>query len=358
MSPAGERRGFPALRSAGRAFWLGLAASLALHAFFLAGLRFPEMQFEGLPPLEARLEPVEQFEPHPRPEPETVGEPAKPVRSPARPRPQPKPEPAETWADAPPPPAMLPPEEAAPPAPEPLLPLPAAEAPPPSAQPHAILTQAAQRIRDLPEHIEIVYELKGLLSGRQVHTWRQSGQHYTIETVAEATGLAGLFVSGKLVQKSSGGIGPLGLMPERYETRRPGGKMETLEFDYAGNVITSTRTSAKRGARTQELPLLTGVQDPLSSIYQLALVARDTNDGLIVAASSKKVKGYPYRTLGEETLITPLGELKTLHVARAGDSSDTHLWLAPERHSLPVKVSYVDEDGMEWVLEAVSIKAR
>jgi hypothetical protein len=46
-------------------------------------------------------------------------------------------------------------------------------------------------------------------------------------------------------------------------------------------------------------------------------------------------------------------------VTRAGDSekSGTHLWLAPEKYSLPVRVSYIDEDGTQWVLEAVSIKA-
>ncbi len=359
MSPAGERRGFPALRSAGRAFWFGLAVSLVLHAFFIVGARFPKAQFVDTPPLEARLEPKE-LEAAPQPEPEIASEPAPPAPPRPQPETQPNPGPAEPLAGASEPPIQPPPDEPAPPAPEPVLPLPDAEAPPPSAQPHALLSQAAQRIRNLPEHIEIVYELRGLLSGRLTHTWQQSGERYMLETVAEATGLASLFMGGRLIQKSSGRIGPLGLMPERYETRRPGGKQEGLEFDYVANVIASTRIDAKHGTRTLELPLLTGAQDPLSAIYQLALVARDDQDGLIVAASSKKVKGYPYRTLGAETLSTPLGELETLHVARAGDAekSGTHLWLAPEQHSLPVKVSYVDEDGMEWVLEAVSIKVQ
>lgn len=230
--------------------------------------------------------------------------------------------------------------------------------PPASAQPYALLTRAAERIQNLPAHIEIVYELKGMLSGRQTHTWQRTGQHYQLSAIAQATGIASLFVGGQLVQKSSGRIGSLGLMPDRYEIRRPSGKNEILEFDYAANMIVSSRTDAKRGTRTQELPLLTGAQDPLSAIYQLAMSAQDGEDGLIVAASSKKVKGYPYRMLGMETLRTALGESRTLHIARAGDSSDTHLWLALEQSSLPVRVRYVDEDGTEWVLEAISIQAR
>ncbi len=352
------------LRTAGRAFWIGLAVSLALHAFFLAKGKFPQAKLDTSPPLEARLadeaaealpplapEPVEPSPPPlaktpvPEPAPAPVPESAEPARPDAEPHAAP----------------LALPQEAAPmPQAEPLLPLSGAEPPPPSAQPHARLVDAAEHIRSLPARIEIVYELKGMLSGRQTHVFQRSGQRYTLEAVAEATGLAGLFVSGQLVQKSSGRIGELGLMPERYEIQRPSGKNETLAFDYAGNVVESRRTDARRGTRTLELPLLTGVQDPLSSIYQLAMAAQDGKDGLIVAASAKKVQGYPYRMLGAETVNTPLGEMMAFHVTRAGDagSSDTHLWLAPERHALPVRIRYVDEDGTEWVLEAVSIKTR
>lgn len=353
MSPPGKRRAIMNPRTVGRAFWIGLAASLALHAFFLVKGKFPQAMLDAPATLEARIEP-ESFDAVLPAEPEIVSEPDVP----------PAPEPAPQQAAAPPAPLPdlpLPPlAEATPAAPAPPTqmapPLPKAESPPPSAQPHALLTQAADRIRNLPADVVIVYELKGMLSGRQTHTWHRAGQRYTLGTVAEATGLAGLLMGGQLIQKSSGRIGTLGLMPERYEIQRPTGKNEILKFDYEANLIESSRTDAKHGTRTRELPLLTGAQDPLSAIYQLAMAAQDGKDGLIVAAGSKKVKGYPYRMLGTETLRTPLGELGTLHVARAGDSSDTHLWLAPDYHALPVKVSFVDEDGTQWVLEAVSIK--
>lgn len=352
MNPPTERRGVMSLRTVGRAFWIGLAISLALHVLFLAEGTFPRAWMDSAPELEARLEPLE-LESLPQPQPEgTDKAAAAPAGHEAPPQPALQP--------VPPPAAETPPPEAAaiPPAETPQPP-PAAETEPaaPSAQPHAILAQAAQRIRSLPAHVEIVYELKGVLSGRQTHVWEQSGQRYSLEAVAQATGLTSLFVSARITQRSSGRIGQLGLMPEHYEIERGPGRKESLEFDYAGNAIESIRTDSRRGTRTLSMPLLTGAQDPLSSIYQLAMAAQSSNDGLIVAAGSKRVKGYPYRMLGTETLRTPLGEMKTLHVARAGEPSDTHLWLAPEKYSLPVRVSYTDEDGTQWVLEAVSIKA-
>ncbi len=360
MSPPSQRRGVLTLHTVGRAFWIGLAASLALHAFFIAKGNFPKAQLDASPPLEARLE-AGEFDAVPLPPPETVSEPPPP----AQPAPQSLPPPQQAapvlapFPDLP----IIPLEDPpAPPAsaPRQALPLSTAEPPPPSAQPHALLTQAAERIRNLPAQVEIVYELKGMLSGRQTHTWQRTGDRYNLEAVAQATGLTSLFIGGKLIQKSSGRIGSLGLMPDRYEILRPNGKNETLEFHYDDNLIEASRSDSKRGTRTQQLPMLPGTQDPLSSIYQLAMAARDGKDGIIVAASSKKVQGFPYRMLGSETLKTPMGEIKTLHVMRAGESGkgDTHLWLALEKHALPMRVRYADDDGTEWLLDAVSIVER
>lgn len=240
------------------------------------------------------------------------------------------------------------------------MPQPPAGTAPPVNKPYAALTRAAENIRELPARIEIVYELQGFLSGRQIHVWQRSGDRYNLEAESEASGLAGLFVHGKMIQKSRGVISTLGLMPEEYENQRSSSKKESLRFDYKANLIESTRIDSKKGKRTLELPLIIGVQDPLSSIYQLAMAARADKDGLLVAASTKRVKGYPYRTLGMETVSTRLGEISTVHVARAGDSEKgaVHLWLATQHFFLPVKMTYIDEDGGDWILEAVSIKTQ
>lgn len=341
MNAPGKRRNFLSLRTAGRAFWFGLAASLVLHVFLLAKGRFEMPRWEEPAAIEARLAPEEP----------------KPLAPPASPR-QAPPQPAAPQTTAP-KPAMTP-DITAPATPEtiPILPLSAANSSVDTGQPYATLTQAAESIRQLPAHMEIAYELRGMLSGRQTHVWHIDGERYTLVAEGQVTGLVGMFMRGKLIQKSRGRIGTLGLMPEYYEMQHLGGKRETLRFDYQGNVVESTRIDSRRNARTLELPLITSVQDPLSSIYQLAMAARDGKDGLIVVASSKKVQGYPYRMLGTEVLRTPLGEIDTLHVIRAGDTEKggTHLWLSPAHHALPVKVAYVDENGTEWILEAISIK--
>lgn len=356
------------LRTLGRGFWIGLVGSIGLHAALLSTGSFDLPRTIWLKPnvLEARIESEESgTTPQARPEIVSKAEktPAPLIEPPiadAPPEPAPPADPAtlatnaEPVVDAnqPPFPAA---EESAPAA---YPPLPDGEPSQTTGRPHAALSHAAQNLKELPRFIEIVYELKGMVSGRQTQIWRREDNRYTLESTAEATGLAAIFLSGKMTQKSSGRIGPLGLIPEHYEMQRLSGKKEILLFKYDDNLIEASRIDSRKGKRTAELPLITGAQDPLSSVYQLAMIAQDTGEGVIVAAGAKRIKGYPYRSFGTETIQTPLGEVQALHVTRAGDSDKgaVHLWLAPKHRYLPVKITYIDDDGTEWVLEAISIK--
>jgi hypothetical protein len=163
-----------------------------------------------------------------------------------------------------------------------------------------------------------------------------------------------------MTQTSSGRIGAKGLVPERYEMLRLTGKREILAFDHEHGTIDVTRVHPKKGKRTGKLPLPDDTQDPLSAIYQLSMLARNGDEGMIAAAGTKRVKNYAYHVLGDEARHTPLGKLDTLHVTRAGDEgdSDVHLWLSPRHHYLPVEIRYTDEDGHDWVLKATSLKTQ
>lgn len=358
MNGSARRKGVKHPGMPGRGFWIGLAASIALHAALLSTgtLPFPESGRSHI--IEARL----AHEPRlPLPDASGVArKAAKPshesAQSPAQPATQPEAEPEPEAA------LQTPAEMAAPAAPQAgeklpsQLPFHSMELPPPAQIPHAALSGTADNLHQLPGRIRISFVLHGLINGRQTHIWHRENQSYSLETLSEAAGIAGIFLSGKMTQKSSGRIGELGLIPERYEMLRLNGKREILVFNYPASTIEVSRIDPKKGKRTTELPLMTGTQDPLSSIYQLAMLAQTGNDGLIITAGTKRVKGYPYRIVGAEILQTAMGEMKTLHVTRADDSGNggVHLWLSSEKHFMPVKISYFD-DGKEWILQAVEI---
>ncbi len=79
-------------------------------------------------------------------------------------------------------------------------------------------------------------------------------------------------------------------------------------------------------------------------------------DILITVADGKRVKDYQLRYVGEETLNTPIGSLKTLHFERVHDDPDrkSDTWLAPELGYLMVKTVHI-EDGKPT--EAIVTKA-
>ena len=99
-----------------------------------------------------------------------------------------------------------------------------------------------------------------------------------------------------------------------------------------------------------------GVQDALSLFFQFALTAPPADDALAYQVfNGKKLRDYAYEVRGEETLDTALGPLRTLHLARRMDGDGRfEVWLAADRHYLPVRVLRVD-DGLEGELAISSI---
>ena len=306
-------------RRARRVFWWGLAASILLHlgllsrAWILPPVLAPA---QDSAPIEARL-----ALPSPSVKP-VVSKPVpapRPVKPPPR-RPPPS-EPPATPADT------LPPAIAAV---EAVPVAPAAETP--AAPPVA----APPPLNPLPRRITLEYRARyGLASGQQTLLWVNEGDRYTITSIASARGLASLVFSGQLVQTSRGRIIATGLQPEEFWDQR-GSKRSQSRFDYATQTIL---TDSSKGPQTAALPA--GLQDVQSLLFQIALTAPPTEDSENVVFNGKKVRSYRYRVLGEESLDTPLGPLRTLHMMRLAASSAERfeIWLAVDRYYLPVKLS-------------------
>ena len=108
-----------------------------------------------------------------------------------------------------------------------------------------------------------------------------------------------------------------------------------------------------------ELPYTANTYDRMSQQEQmrLHLMQDDTpkESVTITVADGKRIKDHQLDYVGEETLDTPMGPLKTLRFARVHDDperkSDT--WLAPELDYLMVKTVHVD-DGSKVVATLVA----
>ncbi|MBW8457734.1 MAG: DUF3108 domain-containing protein [Thiobacillus sp.] len=322
-----------------RPWWLALAGSLLLHGALLGGLTWSLPQWQAQPeslPIEARLMPSPPVAP-PRPS-------VKPPVPPSRPKPVPLPEPVENVAEAAIPEAAPDVAMAAPPDEPPAVEMPGPE-PEPASPPAAEAEPAAPPLNPLPPRLDLHFQVRyGLVRGEQTLVWINEGDRYTITSVAGATGLAGALYRGRFVQTSRGRIAPSGLVPEEFWDQR-GDKRSSARFDAASGTLT---LHPAKGA-PRHFSYTGDVQDALSLIFQMALTAPPSGKQLAYAVfNGKKLRHYTYDVRGEEILETALGPLRTLHLARqTGDDGRFEIWLAIDRHYLPVRVLRVEESGAE-----------
>ncbi|HWR77835.1 MAG TPA: DUF3108 domain-containing protein [Thiobacillus sp.] len=327
-----------------RPWWLALAGSLLLHAVLLGGLTWPLPQWQGPSgslPIEARLMPVTP-----------VAAPRPLVKSPAPPsRPQPALLPEQVAEDVA--EAAMPEDVAA----EVAMAVPPVEMPEleaePASRPAAETEAAGPPLNALPQRLDLRFQVRyGLARGEQTLLWVNEGERYTLTSVAAATGLAGVFYSGRFVQTSRGRITPRGLVPEEFWDQR-GDKRSSAVFDAAnGNLTLNPAKGAPRHFVYQG-----EVQDALSLFFQLALTAPPPDRLLTYTVfNGKKLRNYTYEVRGEASLETALGPLRTLHLARATNGDGRfEIWLAIDRHYLPVRVLRSDDKGGEMELELLSI---
>ncbi|WP_241505791.1 DUF3108 domain-containing protein [Parahaliea mediterranea] len=111
-----------------------------------------------------------------------------------------------------------------------------------------------------------------------------------------------------------------------------------------------------------ELPNKPGTLDRLSQQEHLRLLMlSDPNprdDLVITVADGRKVKDYKIEFVGEETVETAVGPVKTLHFARLHDDPDrsSEIWVAPDWDYLMVKTVHVEDDKpVEVLLTKASI---
>lgn len=142
------------------------------------------------------------------------------------------------------------------------------------------------------------------------------------------------------------------IQPQHYLYERSGGKKEKrleMEFDWQQAVV-----HIDDRQHPWQLELEPGTLDKL--VYQFSLM-RDLEQGRrdlsYRIADGGRLKTYQMRVLGEETIVTPLGQIHTVKLRRDRDKpSDrqTTLWCAPALGYLPVRLQH-EEDSTVFTAE-------
>lgn len=139
-------------------------------------------------------------------------------------------------------------------------------------------------------------------------------------------------------------------IPQRYTYKRTGigkGRDDELVFDWASLKVTNIKNN-----KTLTWEANTKLQDSLS--YQLQLrqdLLAGKNNLEYTITNGRKIKKYRFEIVGEETLKTPLGEVKTVKIKRSntGENTATYAWFAKNFSYLLVQLQQ-EENGSAYTI--------
>lgn len=201
-----------------------------------------------------------------------------------------------------------------------------------------------------PQSVKASYDVyrDGLHVATTQETYEKTGDRYQIESDSNPAGLLALFVRTKIKVQSAGTVTTAGLQPEKLDYGRldDASKNVSAAFNWRARELHLTFDG-----RSETLPLVPGMQDRLSVMYQFMFLSTDKAKLLeFPMTNGKKIERYRYELANHAALDTPLGRLNTLHLVKHRDPGEngTEVWLAADRNLFPVKLLILENDGTKF----------
>jgi hypothetical protein len=193
--------------------------------------------------------------------------------------------------------------------------------------------------------IEIEYELtrNGSTMAEVVERLEQSNGAYHLTETWRGRGVYSLL--GRAKRTSEGFLDAKGPRPREYMDERSGRDTQRVSIDWTANTITRRYKGA-----TRTEPVQPGTQDRLSFVLALAFLAPKGEPVSFPIVDGRGMSRHTYTPNGREKLGTPAGVFDTIKVTRTNEGSGevAEIWLAVERHHLPVRIVVQEKDGTRF----------
>lgn len=108
-----------------------------------------------------------------------------------------------------------------------------------------------------------------------------------------------------------------------------------------------------------DMPLSPGIQDDLSvQIAMMVELLKGRTPEKFSLLSGNSVREYRYARDGEETLVTPVGTVKTIIYSsqKQGSPRVTSFWCAPSLGYIPLRVQQRRDHQVEWTMQVQTLK--
>ena len=206
-----------------------------------------------------------------------------------------------------------------------------------------------------PQAVELSFEIRfgSMKLGVGEDRLEHDGSRYHVYNDTIPKGLAAIFIDA-IRRESKGAITENGLRPASFiETGRKDG-IRAADFDWGNAKLRLTHGEAKQ---VVELPR--GTIDQASLPYAFAFAGSIPPEFSIHVTDGRRLKEYRYRIVGEETIETALGQIKTIHIEKVrgpADKRSFEFWVAVEHNHLPVQVRFTDKKGRQFDSVVTSIR--
>ncbi len=216
----------------------------------------------------------------------------------------------------------------------------------------AIPTANAESITTLPNRFDAYYAIsKGPITfGKTRRSVKTVEGKQIFESITEPTGIATLFASGEIIERSTWDMHDGSPRPLEFVYQNTSDESERkvkLKFDWDTKEVTNIINGDP-----WKQPLEPGTMDKL--LYQLAIMsdlAKGKTKLAYPIADGGLVKVYNIDYKGIEEIKTELGRFKAIKLVREEEKRRTTIWCAPELAYLPVRIEQVKNNGM--TLDAV-----
>lgn len=208
---------------------------------------------------------------------------------------------------------------------------------------------AAAAVREsLPQTVRAEYSVSrgAFRVGTITETFQRDGERYRITSETVAVPALSWLVRDRLVVTSEGLITATGLRPDSYAFLRDKSPRKNIRasFSWHDGVMTS-----EHDGKTAKVALEQGTQDRLSILYQFMVAPPGLDRVEAWMTNGRHVARYAYERRGTTKIATPNGTYEALHVHRkdAQDGSEVDLWLAQDRHFVPLRIRLTHKDGTQ-----------
>ena len=203
-----------------------------------------------------------------------------------------------------------------------------------------------------PQRVEIGFEIarNGLVVAEVHERLEHDGRRYHLSETWKGKGIFAL--RGEARRISRGAVGADGLRPLEFEDQRSGRETARARFDWSAKTLTLQYKSEPASR-----PLPEAALDRLSFLYGFAFRNPGAQAATFNVTDGRSVTTYVYQAAGRERVKTPAGEFDALKLVKRRDHPQdraTEIWLAADRHYLPVRIVLVEKDGTR--LETVAVK--